>query len=313
MQRIRVANAPCSWGDLGVQGLEGESIGYQQMLDELVETGYIGTDLGDWGYMPTDPEKLRTELERRNLTIVSGYVPVALKNPESHRQAEAQALKIARLLSTVAQTSTTQTVRPFMVVMDEIGAVPVRTQNAGRVEPNMELSEREWRTCIEGAEQIARLIWDETGMRTTFHHHCASYLETPKEISCFLEQTDPNLIGLTLDTGHYAYGAATDDGQCVLEAFERFGDRIWHVHFKDCDLKIARAARNQGWDYFEAVRRGLFCELGQGGVDFPGVVSWLREHDYNGCIVVEQDVLPGMGTPKESAQRNREYLKQLGL
>jgi inosose dehydratase len=32
-----------------------------------------------------------------------------------------------------------------------------------------------------------------------------------------------------------------------------------------------------------------------------------------GWIVVEQDVLPGMGTPKESAQRNREYLKSIGL
>lgn len=56
MGAIRVANALCSWGDLGIEGLEGESIGYQQMLDELVETGYIGTDLGDWGYMPTDPD-----------------------------------------------------------------------------------------------------------------------------------------------------------------------------------------------------------------------------------------------------------------
>lgn len=313
MQGIRVANAPCSWGDLGVQGLEGESIGYQQMLDELVETGYVGTDLGDWGYMPTSPDQLRTELERRNLTMVSGYVPVALKNPELHRQAETQALKIARLLAAVADASSSQKLSPFMVVMDEIGAVPVRTQNAGRVEPNMELSDEEWRTCIQGAERIARAIRDETGMRTTFHHHCASYLETPKEIACFLEQTDPNLIGLTLDTGHYAYGAATDDGRCVLEAFEGFGDRIWHVHFKDCNFELAQASRNHGWDYFDAVRRGLFCELGQGGVDFPGIVSWLREHHYDGWIVVEQDVLPGMGTPKESAQRNREYLKQLGL
>ena len=48
-------------------------------------------------------------------------------------------------------------------------------------------------------------------------------------------------------------------------------------------------------------------------VDFPAVLDWLRRHDYNGWIVVEQDVLPGMGTPKESARRNREYLASLGL
>ena len=58
MGAIRLANAPCSWGDQGVIGLEGEKLGYWQMLDELVETGYIGTDLDDWGYMPTGPTTL---------------------------------------------------------------------------------------------------------------------------------------------------------------------------------------------------------------------------------------------------------------
>ena len=312
MHAIPVANAPCSWGDLGVEGLEGESIGYQQMLDELVGTGYIGTDLGDWGYMPTEPDKLRLEISRRHLTILSGYVPVALKNPETHAQGEAQALKIARLLAAVADANA-EDFRPFMVVMDEIGADSVRTKNAGRIKPSMELSDAEWRTCIQGAERIAQAVHAETGMRTTFHHHCASYLETPDEIACFLEQTDPDLIGLTFDTGHYAYGASTDDGHCVLEVLERFGDRIWNVHFKDCDFEVAQASRANGWDYFEAIRNGLFCELGKGGVDFPGVVAWLRKHSYSGWIVVEQDVLPGMGTPKESARRNREYLKHLGL
>ncbi len=93
MEVIRLANAPCSWGDMGIKGLEGESIGYRQMLKELVETGYIGTNLGDWGYMPPAPATLRAEISRRHLTMVSGYVPVALKNPEAHAQGEAHALK----------------------------------------------------------------------------------------------------------------------------------------------------------------------------------------------------------------------------
>jgi len=48
-------------------------------------------------------------------------------------------------------------------------------------------------------------------------------------------------------------------------------------------------------------------------VDFPGVLQVLQAINYNGWIVVEQDVLPGMGSPKESAQRNREYLRSIGL
>jgi len=57
----------------------------------------------------------------------------------------------------------------------------------------------------------------------------------------------------------------------------------------------------------------VFCELGHGDVDFPAVIQELKDIGYDGWIVVEQDVLPGMGTPKESAQRNRDYLRSIGF
>ncbi|MBA3270428.1 MAG: xylose isomerase, partial [Acidobacteria bacterium] len=63
----------------------------------------------------------------------------------------------------------------------------------------------------------------------------------------------------------------------------------------------------------EAVRHELFCELGKGGVDFPAVIAALREMDYDGWIVVEQDVFPGYGAPAESAARSRRYLASLGI
>ncbi len=69
----------------------------------------------------------------------------------------------------------------------------------------------------------------------------------------------------------------------------------------------------KGWDYFESVQHGVFCELGQGDIPFPALVAELDRLGYNGWGVVEQDVLPGMGTPLESARRNRQYLKSIGL
>ena len=47
--------------------------------------------------------------------------------------------------------------------------------------------------------------------------------------------------------------------------------------------------------------------------DFPGMLAALEDVGYGGWIVVEQDVLPGMGNPRESARRNREYLRTLGV
>lgn len=310
--KIKVANAPCSWGTLEFEGMQAERIGYRQMLDELVETGYGATELGDWGFMPTGPEALAAELTRRGLVILGAYVGVAFKDPTAHAEGQARVLQTARLLAGVAD-KLGQSQSPFVVLADDNGVDPVRTQKAGRAGPELELSPAEWRVFAEGVEQIAGAVRAETGLRSVFHHHCAGYVETPAETARLLELTNPELVGLVFDTGHYAFGAGEQGCETVLSALNRFAGRIWYVHFKDCQPEVARQARLQDWDYFEAVRRGVFCELGQGCVDFPAVLAWLRERDYQGWITVEQDVLPGMGTPKESARRNREYLKDIGL
>lgn len=313
MTAIQVGNAPCSWGALEFEGPPGpraaERIGYQQMLDELRATGYVGTELGDWGFMPTDPDALRAELEQRGLNMIGAFVPVALKDPAAHAAGEAQAVRVARLLTAVSRDRQ----RPMLVLADDNATDPVRTRLAGRVPPEVGLSETGWVTFARGAERIARAVREATGLRTAFHPHCAGYVETPDEIAQFLERTDPELVGLTFDTGHYLYGSGGTDSQRLLDDLDRFGDRIQHVHFKDCDPAVASAARRGEWDYFEAMRQGLFCELGRGAVDFPSVLAWLRSRDYRGWIVVEQDVLPGMGAPRESALRNRAYVRSIGL
>ncbi len=301
---LRVGNAPCSWGTLEFDETKGEQIGYARMLDELAETGYTGTELGDWGYMPTHPAALRAELEARELVLLGAFVPVALKHRSAHEAGIAVAVKTARLLATVAAEP-----MPYLVLADNNGTDPGRTLNAGRITAELGLTAAEWRVFAEGANQVARAVLEETGLQTVFHHHCAGYVETPAEIERFLELTDPNLVGLVFDTGHYAYGAG---GECdVAAALDRFQDRIWYMHFKDCDPEVARRARAEGWDYFQALRHGVFCELGKGCVDFPAVLRRLATRGYGGYVLVEQDVLPGMGTPKESARRNREYLRSI--
>jgi len=203
--------------------------------------------------------------------------------------------------------------QPFLVLADNNGTDSARTQNAGRVRSNMALSDSQWKDFATGANNLARTVKEQTGLRTVFHHHCAGYIETPAETARLLEMTEPDLLGLVFDTGHFLYGSGANEPSVALEFLERFADRIWYIHFKDCDPELASSARREKWDYFEAVRRGVFCELGRGCVDFPAVVKWLQERDYKGWALVEQDVLPGMGMPKESARRNRDYLHSLGV
>ncbi len=303
MPKFLVGNAPCSWGTLEFEGTGGEQIGYAQMLDELAETGYTGTELGDWGYMPTDPSALSAELSKRGLVMLGAFVPVALREPSALTDGIANAVKTARLLAAVATDPS-----PYLVLADNNGSVPNRTKRAGRITAEDSLGLPEWQTFAAGAEAVASAILAETGLKTVFHHHCAGFVETHDEIAALLELTDPKSFGLVFDTGHYTYGSGGAD---AVEALEAFRDRIWYIHLKDCQPQVAAQARANGWDYFEALRRGVFCELGVGSVDFPRLLRRLAEWDYKGYMLVEQDVLPGMGSPKESARRNREYLASI--
>ncbi len=297
---IQIANAPCSWGALEFD-LDGKAATFDIVLDEMQQTGYAGTELGDWGFMPTDPSELKKELAKRNLALLGAFVPVALKDAGTHADGVAAALKVARLLSGVEGD------KPFIVLADDNGKIPERTKNAGRVKPEMGLTTGEWQTFAEGVERIAREVKKETGMRLVFHHHCGGYVETPAEIDTLLSLTDPSLVGLCLDTGHYQFA-----GGDPLAFLKKQGKRVWHMHFKDCHPGIAAQSRKEGWDYFTSVGKGVFCELGKGAVDFPAVAKQLDAQGFNGWIVVEQDVLPGMGKPKDSAQRNRDYLRSIG-
>ena len=298
---IQVANAPCSWGALEFDASERPAPA-SQVLDEMAAAGYAGTELGDWGFLPTTPAALAADVGRRGLSLVAAFVPVALAHADAIDEGVERAVRTARLLSESAGSDA------FIVLSDDNASVPNRTARAGRVRDADGLAPAEWDAFARHAERVASQVADATGLRTVFHHHCAGYVETPREIDALLSRTDPALLGLCLDTGHLTFA-----GGDPLSALATYGDRIWHVHFKDCDPALAAQSRSEGWDYHTSVRRGIFCELGRGTVPFAGVLDALRLRNYTGWIVVEQDVLPGLGTPAASAARNREYLRQLGI
>ena len=225
-----------------------------------------------------------------------------LKDASAHEAGIEVAVRTARLLAGVEGNL------PLIILADENGRVPDRTKNAGRVTPKMGLTDSDWQIFAEGALKVAEAVRREAGLRTAFHHHCAGYVETPSEIEKLMALTDPESLGLVFDCGHYRFGGGNPE-----EGLRKYGKRVWHFHFKDYHPAVGRQAAEEGWDYFQSVRNGVFCELGKGEVNFPALMKQLRDLGYEGWGVVEQDVLPGMGAPKESARRNREYIRALGF
>jgi inosose dehydratase len=296
---IRVASAPVSWGIFEFAGIE-PKYPYSRVLDEIAGTGYTGIELGPYGYLPTDPDALRAQLNRRNLQLLSAFVPVELVNADAHEAGALAALKVGKLLAALGAK--------YIVLADDNGKVPKLVQQAGQ-RSGSKLTPEQWDVFAKGVNKIARRVYDELGLKLVFHHHCAGYVETPDETRALLQRADRDLVGLCLDTGHWHY-AGGDAVACIRE----FGERVRYLHLKDCHAGIARQCRDAKKDYFAAVNAGVFCELGKGEVDFPGVIESMNKLGYDGWAVVEQDVLVAdLDAPKAFSQANRDYLKSLGL
>ncbi len=309
MTDIRIGNAPCSWGTLEFGSVKGDRTTWSAMLDELAAAGYTGTELGDWGFFPTDPALLATALQQRRLDLTGAYVGTPLQDARSWDTCLAENLRAARQLARVAAING-QDIEPFLVLALDNGADPVRTGNAGRITPAMGMDDDSWQTLARACGEIAHIIREEVGIPVAFHHHAAGYVETPAELVRLTEMTD-DAVGIVFDTGHFALGANRAD--TILDYMTRLEERILYVHFKDWSSSAARRVQERHLNYFDAVGEGIFCELGQGDVDFPAVRDWLLTRDYAGYITVEQDIIPGLGSPFASAQRSRKYLTDIGF
>jgi inosose dehydratase len=293
---IRIGTAPVSWGIMEVETSWERRQTFGSVLDEMVSAGYEGTELGPWDFLPTDPAKLTAELSRRNLRLISAFVPIALAEPEHHKKGIESALATARLLAACGAS--------VMVLADAM--YDRRMAIAGTVvEERDGLAEQQWDSAARLLEDVARQA-KALGVRSAFHHHAGTYIETPRETEQLLARTDPSLLGLCLDTGHYLYG-----GGDPVKLARRHSARVWHLHLKDLRADVLDRVRSKGIGFLDAVSHGIFCELGAGSVDLLGVIRALQAGGYDGWAVFEQDIDPGQpgAAPLKSAARSRQYLR----
>ena len=292
---IKTGTAPVSWGIFEVEGLSSQQP-YNEVLDEMQRAGYSGTELGPYGYFPTEPERLMSELSARDLELVSAFVPIPLAEPKRHAAGLEEALRVAKLLSASGAR--------LIVLADVMSGL--RIAAAGRVDERRDgMSDEQWKGATQILTRVATAC-RELGLDAVFHHHAGTFVETPREIERLCEAVDEQLLGLCLDTGHYFYG-----GGDPVEAVRKYGSRIRHLHLKDVQPPVLETVRREGVDFIEAVRRGVFCELGDGAVDFPKVIDGLTANGFTGWAIVEQDTDASQEgvDPFASAVRSRQYLR----
>lgn len=294
---IRIGNAPCSWG---VEfAADPRNPPWETVLQECAAAGYTGIELGPVGFMPEDPAVLGEALARHGLALIGGVVFRAFHDPAQWDDVMDGALRTCRaLLAHGAE---------HLVLIDSIS--PRRAPTAGRADEAVQMDAAEWATFRDRIATVARLGAEEYGLKVGIHAHAAGFIDFEPELERLLDEVEPEILGICFDTGHHSYA-----GFDPVAFMRRHVDRISYMHFKDIDPKVKAAAIAERTGFYEACGQGIFCNLGQGDVDFPAVRQVLLDHGYQGWCTVEQDCDPTLDPDTlGDARANRDYLKSIGF
>ncbi|MCZ7573747.1 MAG: sugar phosphate isomerase/epimerase [Ardenticatenaceae bacterium] len=296
MMNVRIGSAPDSWGVWFPN--DSRQTPWQRFLDEIAAAGYEWTELGPYGYLPTDLPILRAELEKRGLKVSGTFAMAHLEDPEYWPEVERQVLGAGELLAALGAR--------FLVLIDDT----YTNLWTGALTRPARLDESSWKRLIDTTHKVADIAQDKFGLRVVFHPHTDTHVEYENQIEAFLEQTDPDLVSLCLDTGHHAYR-----GGDPVSFMRRHHARIPYLHLKSVDPDVQRKVTTEGIPFATAVGMNMFSEPSIGVVDFLAFRDVLREVDFDGWAIVEQDMYPvsSFDQPFPIARRTREYLRESGI
>lgn len=294
---IRIGNAPCSWGVEFPNDPRNPS--WQSVLKDCAAAGYKGIELGPVGFMPEDPAVLGEALAEHDLELIGGVVFRAYHDPAqwddvldgTHRTCKALAAHGAK----------------HLVLIDSISER--RAPTAGRAAEAEQMDKAEWTAFRDRLAESARIGAEEYGLTVGIHAHAAGFMDFEPELERLLNEVDEKILKICFDTGHHSYA-----GFDPVAFMKRYMDRISYMHFKDIDPKVKAEVIANRTGFYDACGQGIFCNLGDGDVDFPAVRQLLIDSGFQGWCTVEQDCDPLLDPdPVGDAKVNREYLESIGF
>jgi inosose dehydratase len=306
----RMAGAPITWGVCEVPGW-GLQLPPERVLAEMSQIGLHATELGPEGYLPGDPARLRTMLERHGLTLVAGFLPAVLHAPDRLDDELARLATHAELLAdagaSVLVLAAARARAPAAVPARRPASVAPDDGERGGYDASPELTAAEWKVLLRALDRADAIAADR-GIALALHPHLGTAVVTPEHVDRVL---DGSIAGLCLDTGHLTAGG----GDPVALA-RSAASRVAHVHLKDVDTTWAEPVRTGRVAYEDAVRAGMYRPLGRGDLDVRALVQELEAGGYGGWYVLEQDMILEAtpeegGGPRLDAEASLAMLRRL--
>lgn len=294
---IDIGNAPCSWGVEFAQDPRNPT--WRSVLQDCAAAGYRGIELGPIGFMPEDPAILAEALDEFDLTLIGGVIFRPYHDPDAWEDVLDATHRTARALKAHGAE--------HLVIIDSIA--PARAPTAGRADEAVQMDKAEWAGFRDRIVESARIGAEEYGLTVGIHAHAAGFMDFEPELIRLLDEVDERLLKICFDTGHHSYA-----GFDPVAFMQKYIGRISYMHFKDIDPKVKADVIANRTGFYEACGQGIFCNLGQGDVDFEAVRKVLLDANFAGWCTVEQDCDPTLDVrPIDDARANRAYLQSIGF
>ena len=294
---IEIGNAPCSWGVEFANDPRNPT--WRKVLEDCAEAGYRGIELGPVGFMPEDPKILGEALDEFGLTLIGGVIFRPYHDPDAWEDVLDATHRTARALKAHGAE--------HLVIIDSIS--PRRAPTAGRADEAVQMDKAEWTGFRDRIVESARIGAEDYGLTVGIHAHAAGFMDFEPELIRLLDEVDEGLLKICFDTGHHSYA-----GFDPVAFMKKYVSRISYMHFKDIDPKVKVDVITNRTGFYEACGQGIFCNLGQGDVDFEAVRKVLLDANFEGWCTVEQDCDPTLDVrPIDDARANRAYLQSIGF
>jgi len=293
MSDIKLACSTITWP-------RGTSI--EQMLTEIAQAGYIGAPAGPRG--GRTGQEVAELYARYGLAPAPGYLGASFWDPAQEAAILERAVALAEFTRDMGCTELYVAAGGFGDYVTARGKT--RSDIAGHVHPEDAMTDTEWTQFARVLNKVGEITL-ERGVKSCFHNHVGSTIETRAEIDRLFSLVDRDLVFQGPDIGHLVWAGADPVQFC-----RDYADCIETVHLKDIDPAVLAKGVENEWDYATFSQHGIFAELGEGCVDFPSIFQVLQDAGFSGWVIVETDVTQ-KATALESAMVSRNYLKSIGI
>jgi len=142
-------------------------------------------------------------------------------------------------------------------------------------------SDDQFKRLVDTLNEIGRQTI-AMGIKLAPHPHIWGPVEREEEVRRMMEQTDPNYVWMTADTGHLVLGGASA-AQIISDYFPR----VVEIHLKDTYAKYRGNTSTPTREQHQVA--SVYHNLGGGGVDFPAVFKVLRDKHFKGWAIFDVD------------------------